>query len=164
MLHRRSTLRLAGTALAASGLAASRAIAQSPGADTIVVAQGADAYTMDPAKHSVFPTANILFHVYEALVTKDASGKFSPQQYRDILRTQGIESVIVVGTITEGCVESTVRSASYRDYYVVVVEDAVASPNAELAAGSLRLFHARYPTHTSAEVLDAIRKAQAGRR
>ena len=78
MLHRRSTLRLAGTALAASGLAASRAIAQSPGADTIVVAQGADAYTMDPAKHSVFPTANILFHVYEALVTKDASGQFQP--------------------------------------------------------------------------------------
>ena len=81
-----------------------------------------------------------------------------------ILRTQGIQSVIVLGTITEGCVESTVRSASYRDYYVVVVEDAVASPNAELEAGSLRLFHARYPTHTSAEVLDAIRKAQAGRR
>lgn len=78
-----------------------------------------------------------------------------------ILRTQGIESVIILGTITEGCVESTVRSASYRDYYVVVLEDAVASPNALLEEGSKRLFHARYPTHTSAEVLEAMRSALA---
>ena len=76
------------------------------------------------------------------------------------MRTQGIESVIIVGTTTEGCVESTVRSASYRDYYVVVVEDAVASPNAELHEGSLRLFHARYPTHHSARVLEAIERAR----
>ena len=46
-----------------------------------------------------------------------------------ILRTQGIQSVIILGTVTEGCVESTVRSASYHDYYVVVLEDAVATPN-----------------------------------
>ena len=76
-----------------------------------------------------------------------------------ILRTQGIQSVILLGTTTEGCVESTVRSASYRDYYVVVVEDAVASPNAELEEGSLRLFRARYPTHAGQQVLAAIRDA-----
>ena len=77
-----------------------------------------------------------------------------------ILRTQGIQSVILLGTTTEGCVESTVRSASYRDYYVVVVEDAVASPNAELEEGSLRLFRARYPTHAGQQVLAAIRDAR----
>ena len=79
----------------------------------------------------------------------------------NILRSQGIQSVIIVGTITEGCVESTVRSASYRDYYVVVVEDAVTSPNAELEEGSKRLFHARYPIHTAQQVLAAIQGAQA---
>ena len=46
--------------------------------DTIVVAQTADAYTMDPGRHSVFPTANILFHLYDALVTVDGSGAFRP--------------------------------------------------------------------------------------
>ena len=76
-----------------------------------------------------------------------------------ILRTQGIQSVILLGTTTEGWVESTVRSASYRDYYVVVVEDAVASPNAELEEGSLRLFRARTPTHAGQQVLAAIRDA-----
>ena len=47
-------------------------------ADEIVVAQGADAYTMDPGRHSVFPTANVLFQIYDALVTIDASGAFRP--------------------------------------------------------------------------------------
>ncbi|MBL8696803.1 MAG: ABC transporter substrate-binding protein [Alphaproteobacteria bacterium] len=78
MLDRRSTLKLAGTALAAAGAAPGTLRAQTPSRDTIVVAQGADAYTMDPAKHSVFPTANILFHIYEALVTQDETGKFLP--------------------------------------------------------------------------------------
>lgn len=77
------------------------------------------------------------------------------------LRTQGIQSVIVLGTTTEGCVESTVRAASYHDYYVIVVEDAVASPNPQLHEGSLRFFHARYPTHTSERVLQAIETSRA---
>jgi ureidoacrylate peracid hydrolase len=78
-----------------------------------------------------------------------------------LLRTQGIQSLVLLGTTTEGCVESTVRAASYRDYYTVVVSDAVASPMAELHEGSLRFFRARYPTHTSAEVLAAIRTAKS---
>lgn len=91
--------------------------------------------------------------------------KFRPDSFLgthldQVLRTQAIQSLIIVGATTEGCVESTVRSASYRDYYVVVVEDAVASPNAELHEGSLRLFRARYPIHPSARVLEAIGRAR----
>ena len=33
------------------------------------------------------------------------------------------ETVVVLGVISEGCVESTVRGASYRDFYVVVAKD-----------------------------------------
>jgi peptide/nickel transport system substrate-binding protein len=47
-------------------------------ADTIVVAQQVDALTMDPAKHSSLPTANVLFQIYDALVTKNAAGDFVP--------------------------------------------------------------------------------------
>ncbi len=81
-----------------------------------------------------------------------------------VLRTQGIQSLILLGTTTEGCVESTVRSASYHDYYTVVVEDAVASPNPVLHEGSLRFFHARYPTHGSERVLQALQSAGDVRR
>ena len=69
--------------------------------------------------------------------------------------------MVVLGFITEGCVESTVRSASYLDYYVVVVQDGVASPNQELHEGSMRLFEARYPLAAAEEVLQVWRGESA---
>ncbi|MDI6025648.1 ABC transporter substrate-binding protein [Corticibacterium sp. UT-5YL-CI-8] len=45
---------------------------------TITVAQPTDALTMDPAKHSAFPTANIMFQLYDAMVTMDGEGVFVP--------------------------------------------------------------------------------------
>jgi nicotinamidase-related amidase len=96
------------------------------------------------------------------LVEKFRPDGFIGTNLDHILRTQGIQSVILLGTTTEGCVESTVRAASYHDYYTVVVSDAVASSNADLHDGSLRFFRARYPTHTADEVLAAIRTAKTG--
>lgn len=54
----------------------SSAVAQD--SETLVVAQPADAYSMDPAKHSAFPTANVLFQIYDALVTQNAEGEIVP--------------------------------------------------------------------------------------
>ena len=71
------------------------------------------------------------------------------------LRDAGIESVIVLGVITEGWVESPIRSASSHDYYVVVAGDNVASPNAHLHDGAMNLFRARYPTHDATEMIAA---------
>lgn len=73
-----------------------------------------------------------------------------------VLRAAGIETVILLGTTTEGCLESTVRAASYHDYYVVVVEDGVASPNPLNHEGSMNFFRARYPTHSGRDILDAV--------
>lgn len=70
-----------------------------------------------------------------------------------LLRARGIESLVFVGTTTEGCLESSVRSASYRDYYVTVAEDLVFSPNAALHEGSMRLMRHRYPVVASAAIL-----------
>jgi len=70
-----------------------------------------------------------------------------------ILRTQGIESVVIIGTTTEGCVESTIRAASYHDYYVIPVVDLITGPNPDLHANSMALMHARYPVATSQDVL-----------
>jgi len=52
------------------------AVAQN--ASTIVIAQAADAYSMDPAKHSAFPTANVLFQIYDGLVSQDEKGNIAP--------------------------------------------------------------------------------------
>ncbi|TCR80764.1 peptide/nickel transport system substrate-binding protein [Rhizobium sp. BK376] len=62
--------------VAASALLPIGAWGQGP--STLVVAQAADAYSMDPAKHSAFPTANILFQIYDGLVTQDEQGNIVP--------------------------------------------------------------------------------------
>ncbi len=80
------------------------------------------------------------------------------------LRACGIETLVLFGTTTEGCVESTVRSASYLDYYTVVAQDLVASPNALQHEGSMNLYRARYPMATSAELLTFWRDAQTQQR
>jgi ureidoacrylate peracid hydrolase len=44
------------------------------------------------------------------------------------LRMLGIEQVIVSGTTTAFCVETSIRDAYYRDYDVIAVRDAIADP------------------------------------
>lgn len=49
-----------------------------PAKDTLVVALSADALSMDPARHTTYPTGTVLFHIYDPLVTRDATATFSP--------------------------------------------------------------------------------------
>lgn len=80
-----------------------------------------------------------------------------------VLRAAGIETVILLGTTTEGCLESTVRAASYHDYYVVVVEEGLASPNPINHEGSMSFLRARYPLHGGAEILAAVAARNRGK-
>lgn len=70
-----------GLGALAAGAAAPRLVrpanAQAP-RDTITIAQAADAQTLDPARHTHFPSANILFHVFDGLVSIDSDGRFRP--------------------------------------------------------------------------------------
>jgi nicotinamidase-related amidase len=43
------------------------------------------------------------------------------------LRANGIKTIVVVGVVTQGCVECTARDAASYDYYVAVAADCVAS-------------------------------------
>jgi ureidoacrylate peracid hydrolase len=45
-------------------------------------------------------------------------------RFDQVLRSTGVETVVVAGVATSGCVESTVRDAFMLDYYVVVAGDA----------------------------------------
>lgn len=92
----------------------------------------------------------------DTIVQKFRSDAFVGTCLDNVLKARGIQTLVMLGTTTEGCVESTVRSGSYHDYYVVVLKDAVAGPNKKLHANSLEFFQARYPLHTAQEVLDAM--------
>lgn len=98
----------------------------------------------------------------DTVIEKTRPDAFLNTHLERVLKARGIETVVILGVNTEGCVESTVRSASYRDYYTVVVEDALGSPNRERHAASLGLYRARYPLHAADEIL-AVWRRQARR-
>jgi ureidoacrylate peracid hydrolase len=60
------------------------------------------------------------------------------------LRIHGIRTLIVTGVNTEKCVESTVRDASFRDFEVIVVGDAVATSDRSFHDDSLRKIEAYF--------------------
>jgi ureidoacrylate peracid hydrolase len=68
----------------------------------------------------------------EWIVTKHRSSGFVDTRLELLLRSNGIVSLLLCGVATHGAVESTVRDAAMRDYYVVVARDAVASPDSRM--------------------------------
>jgi ureidoacrylate peracid hydrolase len=75
--------------------------------------------------------------------------KFRPSAFHrtsldEALRAHGIQSVVVAGCLTQGCVQATVTDASYHDYYAVVVKDAVQSTSAPLHDNALAFLGSRY--------------------
>jgi nicotinamidase-related amidase len=75
--------------------------------------------------------------------------KFRPSAfYRttldETLRGRGIESVVVAGCVTQGCVQATTTDASYHDYYAVVAEDAVQSTSPAMHENALAFLRSRY--------------------
>lgn len=64
--------------LALGGMIATGAAAQAPSADTLVVAQSADATTLDPADISARPAANVAQHIWGTLFQVTPAGEIVP--------------------------------------------------------------------------------------
>lgn len=95
-----------------------------------------------PSEHRVVK------HKYDAFFETDLDA---------VLRNERVETVIIVGTATNVCCESTARSAFFRDYQVVFPSDANASFDDRMHAASLQtidMFFGR--VMTTAEVLEEL--------
>jgi len=86
------------------------------------------------------------------VVTKTRYDSFWGTDLEGILRTLGIQTVVLVGYMTSFCCDTTARSAQSRDYQTIFVVDAVGGPDLERLDGSV------YP---SAQVLDDVAAALA---
>lgn len=75
----------------------------------------------------------------DAQVSKARFSSFYDTTLEDTLRRLGVTTLVTAGVRTDFCVESTVRDAFFRDFDVVVAEDAVAGYFADLHDNSLRL-------------------------
>ena len=63
----------------------------------------------------------------ELVVDKLTSSVFHSTNIDRMLRNIGIKNLIIMGVVTNGCVESSTRSACEHDYGTIVVEDATAA-------------------------------------
>ena len=63
----------------------------------------------------------------ELVVRKNSIGAFNSSALDQILRNMRVTGLVIVGVITEGCVETTARDAADRGYECILVEDGCAS-------------------------------------
>lgn len=89
----------------------------------------------------------------DLVVKKYRSSGFWGTNLDMLLRSNAVQSVVVTGCTTEGCVESTARDAMFNDYYVVVPEDCVASDDPVQHDASLLLMRHRFDVTTSEQIL-----------
>lgn len=73
----------------------------------------------------------------DVLLRKHRSSAFYQTALEQQLRMRGIDTLIVAGTTTSYCVESTVRDAHARDFDVVVPREAVADTDPDAQRASL---------------------------
>lgn len=74
----------------------------------------------------------------DLVIEKHRHSAFAGTELDQILRDRGIRTVAVAGVQTHVCVESTLRDASARGYYVVVPRDCVGSYDRDLHDKTLR--------------------------
>lgn len=91
----------------------------------------------------------------EPWIVKYRSSAFHGTRLDLILRNSKIETAVVMGLVTEGCVEATVRDVLAYGYYPVVLSDCVGSSRRDLHEAALLVMSARYDVITSDELIRA---------
>jgi nicotinamidase-related amidase len=65
------------------------------------------------------------------VIWKRRSNAFYCTDLELMLRARGIDTVIIVGAVTNGCVANTIRGARERDLHIIVLSDCVATMRPE---------------------------------
>ena len=73
----------------------------------------------------------------ELVISKTTESVFNSTNIDRLLRNMGIENLIIVGVVTNGCVEGATRSAAELDYGTILVEDATAALAPQLHAHAI---------------------------
>lgn len=76
----------------------------------------------------------------EIMLPKTSSGVFNSTNIDYLLKNLNIRNLVVVGIMTDQCVDMTVRDGADRGYLVTCVADACASPTPERHDNALKAF------------------------
>lgn len=94
----------------------------------------------------------------ELVVRKHRYSAFAETELNTVLRHLNIQTLILTGVYTEGCVESTGRDGYFLDYYIVLVEDCTGTTSVERHLGALERCEADWgQVATSADVVSCWR-------
>jgi nicotinamidase-related amidase len=98
----------------------------------------------------------------DPIIEKYGYGAFHDTELDDVLKSRGVESVLVTGTVTQICVEETARESAKRGYRTTLVADAVSSYLPDLHAAVLKNFAHKFGwVSTTDEVIHELRQRQA---
>lgn len=93
----------------------------------------------------------------DLVIDKNASSPFNGTGIDQLLRNLGARTLVVTGTATDMCVETTARDAADRGYDVIVVEDATATYYRRHHVAALSAFARVYgQVWNTAAVIDAL--------
>ena len=95
----------------------------------------------------------------ELVISKSTSSPFNSTNIDRLLRNLGIRTLIFVGVVTNGCIESSARSAAELDYGTIVVEDATAAQAPQLHEASVMSMNYKDADIKSTEEVIALLEA-----
>jgi nicotinamidase-related amidase len=77
-----------------------------------------------------------------------------------LLRSRGVDTLVLAGVSTEGGIEGTARHASYLGYFSVVAEDAVGSFDREAHEAALKLMGKMFEIRTTVRIIADVAVAR----
>ena len=96
-------------------------------------------------------------HSADVLIEKQWASAFHQTDLDQRLRARGVDSLVVTGLTTSGCVRASAVDGLQYDYRVVIPREAVGDRNAQAHEANLFDLHAKYADVVSlAEVLAAL--------
>lgn len=80
----------------------------------------------------------------DIIIEKYGYGAFHDTSLEKLIRSFGLNSVVITGTVTQICVEETAREAFHHGFRATVIEDAVSSFAPDLHAATLKNFAMKF--------------------
>ena len=92
----------------------------------------------------------------DIVIPKTSSSLFNSTTFEYVLRNLGVEYVVVMGILTDQCVETAVRDGCDRGFLMTLVDDACATHSAHRHREALRGFRGYCRVRTTGELLEEL--------
>jgi ureidoacrylate peracid hydrolase len=128
------------------------------------VAKRIEALTADSRGHALWSALDV--QPQDPIVEKNRFSAFiqGASDLETVLRARGVDTVIVTGTVTNVCCESTARDAMMLNFKTLMVTDGNAATTDEDHAASLIAFYLTFGDIMSTDMLIACLERNAGKR